>query len=189
MRIITGSARNTQLETLSGEETTRPTAERVKEAVFSAMQFDIAYTSFLDLFAGSGQMGLEALSRGATRAVLVDASPEAIAVIKSNAKKCRLFEKCRIVNYRYDEYLRGFTRSGEPPFDIIYVDPPFGDRIYCDVLRHLAASGACGPDTRIIVESETPDLFGGDTKITAMYETQKVSHYGRIYIHWLSMKA
>ena len=81
MRIITGAARGTQLVTLEGEAT-RPTAERVKEAVFSAIQFDVAEARFLDLFAGSGQMGLEAVSRGASLAVLADASADAIAIIK-----------------------------------------------------------------------------------------------------------
>ena len=80
MRIITGKARGTRLKTLEGD-TTRPTAERVKEAVFSMIQFDLEGREVLDLFAGSGQMALEALSRGASRAVLVDKSKEAIKII------------------------------------------------------------------------------------------------------------
>ena len=87
MRIITGTARGTRLETLPGEDTTRPTPERVKEAVFSAIQFDLYEKRFLDLFAGSGQMGLEALSRGAARAVLIDENSNAVQIIKANAKK------------------------------------------------------------------------------------------------------
>ena len=95
MRIITGSARGTKLVTLEGE-TTRPTAERVKEAVFSMLQFEIEGRMVLDLFAGSGQLALEALSRGAAKATMIDTSRDAVAVIMENAKKTRLFDRCRI---------------------------------------------------------------------------------------------
>ena len=108
MRIITGSARNTILQTLDGLAT-RPTAERVKEAVFSALQPQIENAYFLDLFSGSGQMGLEALSRGAAQAVLIDASPEAIAVIRANARKTRLEDRCRILRSGYETYLASFA--------------------------------------------------------------------------------
>ena len=92
MRIITGSARGIALKTLEGEAT-RPTAEKVKEAVFSALQFDLEGRRFLDLFAGSGQMGLEALSRGASHATFIDASRDAMEVVKANAKKTGFFDR------------------------------------------------------------------------------------------------
>ena len=84
MRIITGSARGRRLETLSGEET-RPTSEKVKEALFSAIQFDIEGRRVLDLFAGSGQLGIEALSRGASGCVFVDRNPAAVEVMSASA--------------------------------------------------------------------------------------------------------
>lgn len=187
MRIITGKARGTQLATLEGEAT-RPTAERVKEAVFSAIQFDIEGCRFLDLFAGSGQMGLEAVSRGAALAVLADASAEAIAIIKQNAKKTRLFEHCRIVNYAYAEYLKGYARTGEPSFDIVYIDPPFKENMHAVVLKRLAASGAVDAHTKIIVESESPDIFGSDEETASLYTIAKSAKYGRIYITYLYPK-
>ena len=95
MRIITGKAKGIRLKTLEGD-TTRPTSERVKEAVFSMLQFDIEGRRVLDLFAGSGQMSLEALSRGALEAVLVDKSLDAIKIIEENAKKCRFWDSCVI---------------------------------------------------------------------------------------------
>ena len=91
MRIITGKAKGIKLDTLDGLDT-RPTAERTKEAVFSVLQFDIEGRVVLDLFAGSGQMGLEALSRGAERAFLVDKSKKAIEIIKKNAQKTKLLD-------------------------------------------------------------------------------------------------
>lgn len=91
MRIITGSARGTTLKTLPGEET-RPTAERVKEAMFSAVQFELGDRSVLELFGGCGQLSLEALSRGAESATIVDASRAACEIIKENAVKTKLFD-------------------------------------------------------------------------------------------------
>ncbi|MBQ8578269.1 MAG: 16S rRNA (guanine(966)-N(2))-methyltransferase RsmD [Clostridia bacterium] len=187
MRIITGEARNITLETLEGEAT-RPTAERVKEAVFSALQFEMENAHFLDLFSGSGQMGLEALSRGASLAVMVDASPDAIVVIKANAKKTKLFDRCRIVNYRYEDYLKGFSKNGDRPFDIIYIDPPFTEHIHGEVMKRLAASGAADARTKILVESENPDIFGGNDAVLAQYEITKTAKYGRIYVTYLRMR-
>ena len=94
MRIITGSAKGTRLETLDGEMT-RPTSERVKEAIFSMIQFDVEGKRILDLFGGSGQLGLEALSRGADIATFVDSSRDAAELIKRNAQKAKLFDRCR----------------------------------------------------------------------------------------------
>ena len=95
MRIISGTARGIRLKTLEGDAT-RPTAERTKEAVFSMLQGDIEGRDVLDLFAGSGQMGLEAISRGAASAVLIDKSLDAVKIIKENAIKTRLESKCDI---------------------------------------------------------------------------------------------
>ena len=101
MKIITGIARGMNLETLEGDAT-RPTSQRVKEAVFSMIQFDIEGASVLDLFAGSGQLGLEALSRGAKKATFSDSSRDAVDIVMRNAKKSRLFDKCRISTCTYD---------------------------------------------------------------------------------------
>ena len=90
MRIITGTARGMKLETLDGEEITRPTSSRVKEGMFSAIQFEITGKRVLDLFAGSGQLALEALSRGAESAVIIDESEKAVEIIKNNAKKTNI---------------------------------------------------------------------------------------------------
>ena len=95
MRIITGSARGTKLATLEGDAT-RPTTDKVKEALFSMIQFDIEGRAVLDLFAGSGQLGLEALSRGAARGTFIDESRAAVDVIIDNAKKTHLFDRCRV---------------------------------------------------------------------------------------------
>lgn len=120
MRIITGIARGVKLETLEGDAV-RPTGEKTKEAVFSAIQFDIEGRRVLDLFAGSGQLGLEALSRGAEKAVFIDQSAEAIEVVKRNIKRAG-FEKESVVS-RMD-YLQ-FLKGTKEVFDIAFIDPPY----------------------------------------------------------------
>ena len=99
MRVITGIARGRKLVTLEGEEVVRPTTDRVKEAMFSIIQFDIPGKSVLDLFAGSGQLGIEALSRGAEKAVFVDKSAEAFSVVMQNLKTCGLSDKATLVSF------------------------------------------------------------------------------------------
>lgn len=120
MRVITGTARGTRLETLEGEAV-RPTSEKTKEAIFSAIQFDIEGRRVLDLFAGSGQLGIEALSRGAARAVFTDSSAESIEVIKRNVKKAG-FEKESVIS-RID--FAQFLNSTKETFDIAFIDPPY----------------------------------------------------------------
>ena len=121
MRIITGKARGFRLTTLPGEDTTRPTTERVKESVFSMLQFEIEGRTVLDLFAGSGQMGLEALSRGAAFAVFVDSSKEACEVVKSNARGAKLEGVMRIANTNAE----AFCQCSSERFDIAFLDPPY----------------------------------------------------------------
>ena len=107
MRIITGRAKGIKLETLSGDNT-RPTSERAKEAVFSMLQFDIEGREVLDLFSGSGQMGLEAVSRGAASATLVEKAKDAAAVIAKNIEKTRLSEFCRLQCSDVFDFIRTF---------------------------------------------------------------------------------
>lgn len=120
MRIISGTARGRRLKTLSGDDV-RPTTDKVKEGIFSAIQFDIEGRRFLDLFAGSGQMGLEALSRGAESAVFVDSSPESIKVCKENASATGFESKAKIIR---SDALSFLTLTNDK-FDIAFLDPPY----------------------------------------------------------------
>ncbi len=140
MRVITGSARGMSLKTLEGL-TTRPTSEKVKEAVFSALQFEIEGRRVLDLFAGSGQLGIEALSRGAESAVFVDSDKNAAAVIKENVTKTKFTEKSHIVHM--DSF--SFLRMNVKKFDIVFLDPPYAagvlDRALEQVSDFIAPGG------------------------------------------------
>lgn len=120
MRVITGTARGRVLKTLEGEDV-RPTTDRVKEAIFSIIQFEIEGRQVLDLFAGSGQLGIEALSRGAEFAVFTDISEDAVKVIKQNLLHTGLDKKASVL--RTDAEF--FLRSSKKRFDIIFMDPPY----------------------------------------------------------------
>ena len=122
MRVITGKARGVQLKTPDGM-LTRPTTDRVKEALFSVIQFDIPRAKVLDLFGGTGQLGIEALSRGAKSAVFVDAREEACRLIRENLKRTRLQEDGKVVRSDYMDYL---NRCREQ-FNIIFLDPPYAE--------------------------------------------------------------
>lgn len=183
MRIITGTARGTRLATLEGENT-RPTGERVKEAVFSMIQFDIEGRRVLDLFGGSGQLALEALSRGAEAAVITDSSPEAVEVIKANAKATKLYDRCRISAMEFEPYLR--RAAGRESFDIIFLDPPYKSDYMKRSLHLIADGGVAKPGALIICESAEADIFAGDEALRAIYEVKKRSNYGRANITLLT---
>ena len=122
MRVITGKARGVNLKTPEGLAT-RPTADRVKEALFSVINFDIPGSEVLDLFGGTGQLGIETLSRGATKAVFVDESDKACALIKENLRRTKLENYGRVVRSDY----QAFLRSSKEQFDIIFLDPPYAE--------------------------------------------------------------
>ncbi len=179
MRIITGKARGVSLKTLEGEAT-RPTSEKVKEAVFSAIQFDIEGRRFLDLFAGSGQMGLEALSRGASHATFIDASADAIAIAKENAKKTGFFEDAHFLASDYRNYIR--KAAGGDAFDIVFIDPPYAERIAGDAVERLLRASLLKPAALVITESEEEDIFAGREETKALFELLKSKKYGRTWI-------
>ena len=133
MRVITGTARGNRLKTPDGLQT-RPTADRVKEAVFSAIQFEIQNSRFLDLFAGSGQMGIEALSRGASSAVFVDGRREACKLVEENLKITGFSSKAKVVQSDYLAYL---DRCGET-FDFIFLDPPYAEVFLENALKRIS---------------------------------------------------
>ncbi len=180
MRIITGIARGIKLETLEGNDT-RPTAERVKESVFSMLQFEIENRKVLDLFAGSGQMGLEALSRGASSCTFIEKNLDAMEVVKKNAKKTRLSEKCKIVNVDYKDYLRG--AKGREKFDIVILDPPYSMKILPELLDSLVKYDLLNTNAKVVCESEDEIEY-----MCEGLETIKHNKYGRVYITVLCKK-
>lgn len=187
MRIITGRARGTKLYTLDGENT-RPTAERVKEAVFSMIQFDIEGRTVLDLFAGSGQLGLEAVSRGAAHADLVDRSRDAIEVIRRNTVKTRLALDCGVYCADFSEFLQKHRGRGQ--YDLVFLDPPYTSKAVPDALRALVAYDLLKPAFTIVCETRSEDdVFAGDARLSERFSVKKQARYGIACVTILEQKA
>lgn len=133
MRVIAGTARSVPLKSLEGLST-RPTTDRVKTSLFNIIQFEIAGREVLDLFAGSGALGIEALSRGAKSAVFVDRNPAALAVVRENLAKTRLSEKARLEQQEALSYLQNTKNH----FDLIFLDPPYAENLLENALNRIS---------------------------------------------------
>ena len=187
MRIITGKARGICLDTLEGLNT-RPTAERAKEAVFSMLAFDIEGRRVLDLFAGSGQMGLEALSRGAVSAVMVDCARAAVEIIKKNTAKTKL-EGAEIVCADSMNWLEGAAKKGLS-FDIVFMDPPYAEKLLPRCLEKLLRGNLLKSTSLIVCESGAQeDLFCGDEALADRFDLIKSTRYGVAYVNILKVKS
>lgn len=184
MRIITGIAKGTKLKTLDGLET-RPTSERVKEAVFSMIQFELEGRKILDLFAGSGQMGLEALSRGAAHATMVDRSRDAIRIIRENTEKTRFTEHSDIFQCDYMDFIK---RQRGAQFDIVFLDPPYALGLYQPALSAMAECGLLKPTSMVVCESAHEDLLEDNAFLRDHFEILRQSHYSHSYITILGIK-
>lgn len=163
MRVITGKARGVALKTPDGM-LTRPTADRVKEALFSIIQFDVPTANVLDLFGGTGQLGIEALSRGAKSATFVDAREEACALIRENLKKTQLFQDARVVKSDY----MAFLKQCKVRYDIVFLDPPYAEDFLENALKYIIEIDILQTGGIIITErplgKELPFEFEGFTR-------------------------
>lgn len=185
MRIITGKAKGKRLLTLEGSDT-RPTAERAKEAIFSSIQFDIEGRRVLDLFAGSGQMGLEALSRGAGEAMFVDSSLQAMDIVKENAKNTGMFDLSRFLVSDYRNYIR--KAAGKESFDLVFIDPPYASNSAADAAERIATAGLCKSGCIVVCESETSVLTDLPS-LLEKYREVKTSRYGRAFVTILELRS
>lgn len=171
MRVITGKAKGIRLNTLEGFDV-RPTTDRVKEGMFSAIQFDIAGARVLDLFAGSGQLGIEALSRGAEHAVFIDQSAQSLQIVRENLEKTRLSDFAELHQKSAEQYLQSVQNQ---QFDFIFLDPPYRNQILQNILPKV--SRLLGANGKVIAEHEiTCEL---PEKISGLI-LQKQYFYGKI---------
>ena len=151
MRVIAGKARRLALKTVPGMET-RPTTDRIKETLFNILQPEIPDCRFLDLFSGSGGIGIEALSRGAESAVFVEKNPKACACIRENLTFTKLAEHGKLLNMDVLQALRSL--EGEEAFDCIFMDPPYNKNLERQVLEYLKDSSLANTDTLIVTEAD-----------------------------------
>lgn len=148
MRVIAGSRRSIRLTTVKGDKV-RPTTDRIKETLFNILQPDLPGATFLDLFAGSGAIGIEALSRGAKEAVLVEQDRDALACIRANLKATRLEAEAQL---KAGDVLTVLRTLQHAPFDLVFMDPPYNLAWEEKVLAVLSEAAYVDDDTKIIVE-------------------------------------
>ncbi len=156
MRVIAGSARRTPLKTLEGMDI-RPTTDRIKETLFNMLQYDLADCCFLDLFAGSGSIGIEALSRGAKTAVFVEQNPQAAVCVRENLQATRLQEEALVMNCDALTALRRL--EGKYRFDYIFMDPPYGKLLERQMLEYLKDSCLIDKQSTVIIEASLDTDF------------------------------
>lgn len=172
MRVIAGKVRGLTLKTIDGDST-RPTRDMVREALFSILANDIPDASFLDLFAGSGAMGIEALSRGAAFSMFVDLNPKCVRVIKENLEKAKFVETSEVYN---TDYKKAIQKLSEDMFDIIYVDPPYNKEMGIDAINRLSEKNVLKDGGVIILETDTNEVVPDEI---GRYEKFNYKRYGR----------
>ena len=174
VRIIAGSARGRKLETPQGLGT-RPTLDRVKEAAFGSLQFAVPGSRVLDLFSGSGNLGLEAASRGASHVVMNDHDPACAAIIRRNADSLGLAEKVRVLNGDYLMVIGQLEREGES-FDIVFLDPPYHGELAQKACEELFQRGMIRSGGTVMIEFGTDT--GGPHGVEGLMRVRRTKHYG-----------
>jgi len=179
MRVISGTARGKKLTSLEGLET-RPTLDRVKEALFNILQFNIKDANVLDLFSGSGALAIEALSRGAKEAVLCDFSNKAVKIINKNLEDTRLKNKAEIINKDFIETLNKLN-SKSKKFDIIFLDPPYKTDFIIKSIKKILQYNLLQEDGIIIAETDDKNKIEEIKNIEGIeiYDARK---YGIVHI-------
>ena len=180
MRVISGIARGTKLKSLEGLST-RPTLDRVKESLFNIISNCIYDANVLDLFAGSGALAIEALSRGAKKATLCDNNKQAIKIIQENIEKTKLTNKANVINIDYKTFLQSINNE---KFDIIFLDPPYGKEMGIEAINIISQLELLSNEGILILEvdntEEVPEKIG-------IYQTYDERIYGRVKLKLLKL--
>jgi 16S rRNA (guanine966-N2)-methyltransferase len=172
MRVITGTARGRRLGELEGSDT-RPTTDRVKEGMFNVLQFDVPGARVLDLFGGTGQLGIECLSRGAERAVFVDMRRDAVKLIRENLEATGLSDRAQVLTADYAEYL---SRAAER-FDIVLLDPPYATKLLEHSLELICRFDILNENGIIVCESPVDKVL---PELSGPYSKHREYRYGKI---------
>lgn len=182
LRIISGSLKGRRIASIPGVST-RPTPDMVREAVFSMIGAEISGCTFLELYAGTGAVGIEAISRGADYAVLVEGGQRAAETIRGNIDLCGISDRARLVKWDIEKNLDCLKKTGRK-FDMVFLDPPYAINLVRKTLKNLAMSESLGNDALVIIQhsrEEPVDLKG----LEAFYETEKERHYGKNLVTFL----
>jgi 16S rRNA (guanine966-N2)-methyltransferase len=181
MRIIAGELRGRRLHRLEGKQT-RPTSDRLREAIFNILSFRTRQAVVLDLFSGTGAMAIEALSRGADSAVLVDDAPQAISLMTLNIRSFSLEKKARVQRWDIAHNLN-FLRHVQPLFNLVFMDPPYNLNMIGPTLNHLLQSEALAAEACIVVEHSILEAIDFDQ---SRFELCDQRIYGKTMVSFLS---
>ena len=186
MRVISGKAKGTKLYSIESNAT-RPTLDRVKESLFNIIQDEIQDANILDLFSGSGAIGIEFLSRGASKAYLCDKSPEAIKMIRKNLEKTKLLEDAKLINKDYKKCLEDLKKENIE-FDIVFIDPPYEADLAIDASKRILKLGLLKKQGIIIIETDQESREKSEMQNLGIdiYDCRK---YGRVSLIFLSERS
>jgi len=182
LRIVSGTLKGRRLSTPRGMDI-RPTSDKVREAVFNILPREFPFEKVLDLFAGTGAMGLEALSRGAREATFVDSGAEAIALIKKNIESCGV--EARVYRSGAGDSLKQFARKGEK-FDLIIIDPPYSSTLLKEAIEAIDRGGILAPGGAIVAETTKRMALEADLKSLELFDERR---YGDTVVYFLRHKA
>jgi 16S rRNA (guanine966-N2)-methyltransferase len=183
MRIIGGELRGKKLAPLRGMAI-RPTADRIREAVFNIIAAKIYGANVLDLFAGTGAFGLEALSRGADSAVFIDDAAGALSTIEKNITACRMQDRAQVIRW---DIIRNLNCLGSisPAFDIVFLDPPYSSNAVAPALRNLVQSDALSPGAIVIVEHAPSEIIADLPDGLSLIDQRK---YGKTLVAFIDIR-
>ena len=182
MRVISGSARGTVLHSIEDIKT-RPTLDRVKESLFNIIQKDIEDSVVLDLFAGSGAIAIEFLSRGASQAYVCDNNPKAVEMIKKNLQKTHLEQKAKVYSKDYKECLKDIQKI---QFDIIFLDPPYKADCAIEAMKYIKNAQMLKDCGKLIIETDEPDKYLQEIENKYInFEIYDLRKYGRASLIFL----
>lgn len=184
MRIIAGELKGRRLNTLKGKQT-RPTSDRLRETIFNILSFRTRQSVVLDLFAGTGAMAIEALSRGAESAVLIESSPQAISLIEQNIRAVSLEKKARVIRWNILHNLNPLQHI-QPLFNLVFMDPPYNQKMIVPALHHLLETRSLDEDACIVIEHSVLEDIDHNLSGLEIYD-QRI--YGNTLVSFLFSKS
>lgn len=183
LRIIGGDLKRKKINTLEGSDT-RPTSDRVREALFNILSNQVRNKNVLDLFSGTGALGLESLSRGAGACVFIDANKKAIQIIKKNISSCNLDKKTQVITWNILKNLN-CLQSMKTPFDLVFLDPPYHLDYIPQTLTNLQAAGCLKNDATIVIEHSVKEPIRQDFSNFKGYDQRK---YGKTNVSFYTYR-
>ena len=172
MRVVGGQLRGRKLLAPDPRWPVKPTADRTREAIFDLLGPGLSGEAALDLFAGTGALGIEALSRGFQTAVFVEQDRKVLSLVQKNLELCRLGERARVACREVLSFLRR-DASSPGPFDLVLLDPPYGKGLVTPVLKLLVAPGWLGPGARVVAEAEARFVFPEEVGILVRHKERR----------------